>query len=87
MLFRSPAPGQAAPGEIGSCLLVFRAVSLTSISPSANTDIAFAVLNELKASPMFDAEKTVFAGNITPDEPPGTFTFTITVKLKRPLKL
>jgi hypothetical protein len=79
------APG--APGEISSCKVTFRAVSLTSISPSANTDIAFAVLNELKASPMFDADKTIFSGGLSQDEPPGTFTFPITVKLKQPLKL
>jgi type IV pilus assembly protein PilM len=80
------APG-GVPGEISSCLVTFRAVSLTSISASANTDIAFAVLNELKASPLFDGEKTTFSGSLSQDEPPGTFTFPITVKLKRPLKL
>jgi type IV pilus assembly protein PilM len=67
--------------------LTFRAVSLTSlpsVAASANTDIAFAVLNGLKSSPLFDAE---FTGNINPDEPPGTYTFGIVLKLKRPLKL
>jgi len=80
-------PGQGTPGEISSCLVTFRAVSLTKISASANTDIAFAVLNELKASPLFDGEKTTFSGSLSQDEQPGTFTFPITVKLKRPLKL
>ena len=64
-----------------------RAVSLASISPSADTETAFAVLNELKSSPMCDAEFTTFSGNISSVEPPGTFTFPITITLKRPLKL
>jgi hypothetical protein len=49
--------------------------------------MAFAVLNELKASPYFDADETQFAGNIGNPEPPGTFTFPVSLKLKRPLKL
>jgi type IV pilus assembly protein PilM len=94
-----PVPGEAVPGmpmagasgsltnEPGTVEVVFRAVSLTKISASANTDTAFAVLNELKASSLVDAEKTRFSGNISADEPPGTFTFSISLKLKRPIKL
>jgi hypothetical protein len=67
--------------------VTFRAISLTKSSPSANTETAFAVLNELRSSPMFDPKETEFSGNISPDEPPGTFTFPISIKLKRPLKL
>jgi hypothetical protein len=33
---------------------------------------------------MFEAK---FSGNPTPDDPPGTFTFPVMIKLKRPLKL
>jgi len=57
------------------------------VSPSADTEIAFAVLNELKSSPMFDPEGTQFSGNMSAVEPPGTFSFPITIKFKRPLKL
>jgi hypothetical protein len=73
--------------EVHSISLTFRAISLQSASAAANTELAFTVLNELRASPLFDDKKTQFSGNISADEPPGTFTFGVNVKLKRPLKL
>ena len=73
--------------EVATISTKCRAVSLATISPSADTETAFAVLNELKSSPMCDAENTSFSGNISSVEPPGTFTFPITITLKRPLKL
>jgi hypothetical protein len=95
-----PVPGaEAVPGaaatastpastnEISKVTVTFRAISLTKFSPSANTETAFAVLNELRKSPLFDPKETEFSGNISPDEPPGTFTFPVSIKLKRPLKL
>ena len=81
------APTPANTNEIAKVTVTFRAISLTKFSPSANTETAFAVLNELRNCPMFDAKETEFSGNISPDEPPGTFTFPVTIKLKRPLKL
>jgi hypothetical protein len=45
------------------------------------------VLDEIKSSTYFDATNTVFNGDIGADEPPGTFTFKVTAKLKKPLKL
>jgi hypothetical protein len=86
----TPAPAQSAPdagGDIASFTITCRAVRLGTLSESVKTDTAFAVLNELKASPLFVAEETQFIGNISPDEPPGTFTFGIVVKLKQPFKL
>ena len=80
-------PPPAVANEIATVTLVCRAVSLTSVVASGNTELAFVFLNELKTSPLFDPEGTQFAGNINPDEPPGTFTFPVTLKLKRPLKL
>ena len=62
-------------------------MSLSSASASGNTDLAFAFLSELKASPLVNPEKTAFSGNIGADEPPGTFTFSVNVKLKRPRAL
>jgi type IV pilus assembly protein PilM len=90
----TPAGG-AAPGgiaksganEISTIEATFRAVDLTSVSPSANPDIAYQVLNEIKniqGGTLCDAE---LSPNITPVEPPGTFTFVVTIKLKHPLKL
>jgi len=74
--------------EIASITIKFRAVSLKSISPDANTEIFYSVLNEIKNSPLFDPEYTEDdKRGISQDEPPGTFTFGIIVGLKRPLKL
>ncbi|HRT57793.1 MAG TPA: hypothetical protein P5038_14290, partial [Candidatus Paceibacterota bacterium] len=74
--------------EISTVTITFRAISLTRVSPSANTETAFAVLNEIRNSPLFDPGKeTDFTGNISNEEPPGTFTFSIKAKLKRPMKL
>jgi hypothetical protein len=81
---------QAAKAATNDVITVtFRAVSLTSTAnmASADTDTAFAVLNELKSSSLFDPDGTGFVGTISPPEPPGTFTFGVTIKLKRPLKL
>jgi type IV pilus assembly protein PilM len=81
-----PSPA-ANSNEVATVSLTCRAVSLAKVSPSADTEIAFAVLNELKNSPLFDPEGTQFSGNMSAVEPPGTFTFPITIKFKRPLKL
>jgi type IV pilus assembly protein PilM len=67
--------------------LVCRAVSLTSIDSSANSEIAFAVKHELEECPAFDPKATQFIGQISPDDPNGTFTFGITVTLLNPLHL
>lgn len=75
------------PNEVATMTIMFRAVSLSAYQPEANKETAFAVLNELKASPMFDAKETQFEGAMGNEEPPGTFTFGVTVKLKHPLKL
>jgi hypothetical protein len=55
--------------------------------PDANKEIFYSVLNELKASPYFVPEETKDTSPISPDEPPGTFTFGVSAKLRRPLKL
>ena len=75
----------------GAITLDCRSVSLTKLLPSANipdTDIAYAVEAELKKSALVDPEKTSVSAQISPpDEVTKTFTFTITVALKRPIKL
>jgi type IV pilus assembly protein PilM len=98
-----PATGQPIPpaadaganntNEISTVTLVLRAVSLPSL-PQANSDIAFTFLNELKLSSWTaeDAKDvkdatTKFKGDISAEEPPGTFTFSVTWKLKTPMKL
>ena len=85
---------RSAPGiqttnsnEIARVSLLFRAVSLTQVAPSANTDIAYVLLDELKASPWFEPKGTQFSTEILPDEATGTFTFGVTLALKQPFKL
>jgi type IV pilus assembly protein PilM len=79
---------KAGPGEIASISVTFRAVSMTAASPEANKEIVYSMLNEIKASPLFDADWTDPDGKgISGEEPPGTFTFGITVGLKHPFKL
>ncbi len=79
----------AAPSESGSVVsLVCRAVNLTSVDPSANSEIAYAVENQLKsATNYFKPEGTQLTGQITPDDVSGTFTFGVTITLLNPLKL
>jgi FtsZ-binding cell division protein ZapB len=79
---------KAGPNEIASVTITFRAVSLASLSPEANKEIVYSMLNEIKSSPLFDPDWTDPDGKgIGTEEPPGTFTFGITVGLKRPFKL
>jgi len=86
-----PIGGAGAGGtnELGSMNILFRAVSWKNLFPEANIETAQDVLNEMKASPLFDPDDkaTHFVGNISQDDPPGTFTFRIMAKLKRPMKL
>jgi type IV pilus assembly protein PilM len=81
------AGGAMTVGTNGVIAITFRAVSLSSTKADANTQLAFTVLKELQASPMFDEKATQFSGNIGADEPPGTFTFKVNAKLKNPPKL
>ncbi len=73
--------------EVASIDITFRATSLKAIRPDANKQIVYAVLGEIQNSPLFDREYTGVKSNISEDEAPGTFTFGITVGLKRPFKL
>lgn len=78
----------------------FRAISLNGVSSDANQELAFNVLNEMRSSPYFDATNIVGVGGVSPEFPlseppvkaeggetPGTFSFKIVAKLKRPLTL
>jgi type IV pilus assembly protein PilM len=84
-------PGLAATGGTvtNSVLLVCRAVSLKlTVDPSQNNkDIAYAVRDEIAASPMVnpDAKATQLVGEISPDDANGTFTFTVSVTPAKPL--
>jgi len=67
--------------------VICRAVSLTAIEPGANTALAFAFENALRASELFDSQATSLQGQIGDDEPDGTYTFPVNVVLKQPLEL
>jgi type IV pilus assembly protein PilM len=81
------APDQTGTAQTSTVTLICRAVNLSNVDPSANSEIAYAVENELKAIPFFKPEATQLTGQITPDEANGTFTFGITVTLQNPLNL
>jgi hypothetical protein len=85
--------------EAPTLTMTFRAIGLNRVSPEADQEIAFNVLNGIKSSAYFDASKTE-ASDITAEvplsdlpvragsgTPPGTFSFKIVAKLKRPLTL
>jgi type IV pilus assembly protein PilM len=90
---QSPPPDQTAAttGTVGSTnviTLVCRAVNLTGVDPSANSEIAFEVERELKsATNYFDPKTTSLTTPIVTDEASGTFTFGLTVGLVNPLQL
>jgi type IV pilus assembly protein PilM len=86
----APAATTAAANAAGSSIYLFcRGVDLTTTNTagnvSANRDIANEFINELRDSKLFDNQAQA-PDRIDP-EANGTFTFGITLKLKRPLKL
>ena len=87
-----PQPGSpegTTPGsEVATNYIVlsFRAVNLSDVDPSANSEIAYAVENEIKSSPLVDPKATQLTGQIVTDEATGTFTFTLNVTPLNPLK-
>ena len=78
-------PVQGGTGETNVITLVCRAVNLTSVDTSANSAIAYAVENEIKASPLVDPKATQLVGQITTDDATGTFTFTMNVAPVKPM--
>jgi type IV pilus assembly protein PilM len=84
----APKPSPASTNEIAVINVKCRGINLKRYSPDANDKLAFAVHSELQASPMFDKEGTKLPGQIEAvDENAITFSFELTLKLKRPMKL
>jgi hypothetical protein len=54
---------------------------------SANSETAFEIESQLKASPLFDSKATQLTGQIVPDDSTGTFTFGVTIMPSNPLHL
>jgi hypothetical protein len=76
---QSSAGTSATAGSTNIITFLCRAVNLTSVDPSASSEIAYAVENEMKNSPLVDPKATQLTGQITPDDSNGTFTFTVNV--------
>jgi len=83
----SMAGGESTTNQVGTIKLECRGMSMSRIDPSANNKLAFAFQDELKRSPLVDAEGTRLDPQIIEDETTGTFSFGVTLALKRPLKL
>jgi len=82
------AAGPKATNEIATVSLLCRAVSRAYVVPDADTTIAYAVQNELQASTnLFDPKETKLGQEIHRDQDTNTFTFNVTLALKRPIKL
>jgi hypothetical protein len=93
-----PAPGTDAGGAASvpgvsaaatnAIMVVFRAVDRSQFNANANSDLAYITAAEFLKSSMIDTNVTALAGSISAVETNnGTYTFPMTIKLKRPLKL
>lgn len=72
-----------ATNDPAAITVIFRGVSLDHVSPNANKEIAFAVQNELKNSPLLDPQKTeLTADPIQVDEANLTYRFTMLLSRK-----
>jgi type IV pilus assembly protein PilM len=84
------AAGQAGGMPTGSIqttnnmFLTCRAVSLASVDPSADSDMAYMVQNEFQACQDFDPKGTTLQGTVSQPDPDGTFTFGVNVTLLNP---
>jgi type IV pilus assembly protein PilM len=80
------APVPAAPGSgVSTIFMVCRARK--GADASANSELMYTFLDNLKASPLVDPKQTQVGGKMGTDDSPYTFTFAVKVGLKNPLKL
>jgi hypothetical protein len=84
---QAPTPAAAAPStsQIESLSLSFRAIDRDNLTPTANSDLAFAVQRNLMNTTWFS--NATFVDKIKTDENTNTFLFQMTVQLRHPLKL
>ena len=78
-------PGGGNPNEISS--VTFRCRAVDQSVEVANSALAYQVEDELKASPFFAPPFILGTLERKKDESTNTFTFTVTVNLKKPAKL
>ncbi|MDB6038240.1 MAG: Type pilus assembly protein PilM [Verrucomicrobiales bacterium] len=82
----SVAPVPPAPGSgVTSIVMVCRARK--GADESANSDLMYAFLDNLKANPLFDPKATQVGQKLITDDSLYTFTFAVKVALVKPLKL
>ena len=84
------APQVEPTPELGNVIsklsLLCRGVNRVDLSPSANFDLAYAVLQNVTNSAYF-TDKSALGASITTDPGSNTFSFSLTVELKHPFKL
>jgi type IV pilus assembly protein PilM len=74
---------------ISTIRLTCRAVSWSRVAPSADSELAYAFLEQLQASPysLGGADGTRLSGPLERDKATGTFSFEAKLVLKQPIKL
>ncbi len=77
----------SSTNEVATVKLTIRAVNLSKSKTGANSELAYELQREMKASALFDPAETQFSGTLSEEENAPTFSFPMTVKLKRPMKL
>src|ERR1700722_9891250 len=85
----APTPGagaQSSQNEITSLKLLLKGVNKTGLAASANSDLAYSVRQYLNSSPSF-TNAVLGAEGIKPGDDTNTFTFEMTVDLRRHFKL
>jgi hypothetical protein len=79
---------QGTTNEILVINLTCRGVSWNKLFATADSELAFALLKELEASPYFASgtNGTQLAGQMEQDETTGTFKFDVKLKLAKPIR-
>jgi type IV pilus assembly protein PilM len=82
------AKSSNSTNEVAVINVTVRAVNLQKVKQEANSQLAYDLEKEAKASPLFDASETSLSGNLEQvDDAASSFTFPLKLKLKRPIKL
>jgi hypothetical protein len=85
-MLQSPA-APAKPDEVTDLTLSCRGVNRNSVSPSANTDLAFLLQQDLTNNAAVFKAASLTGDLKVDDGNSNTFTFSLTVKVAHPFKL
>ena len=84
---KSASKKSGATNEISTIDITVRAVNLSGFRPNANSELAYDLERELKASPLFDESETLLSGSLdVVDENSPSFSFPVKVTLRRSIK-